>query len=82
MPGYVCTHQVYAPGARRPDMGTQNFIRFNLVSQTFDSNQLMTNDVFTSTASNQLTTQNGFLKFDSNRPTAKKKPKILAHINS
>ena len=40
------------------------FIRFNSVSESFDSIQLMTHNGFTRINSNQLTTQNGLPKFD------------------
>ena len=51
----------------------QFFIRFNSVSENFDSTQLMTHKGFTTIHSNKLTTQNGFLKFNSNRFTTQKK---------
>ena len=59
-------HQNLTP---TPDMGTtQNIFDSNqLVSEIFDSTQLMTHNGFTGIDSNQLTTQNGFLKIDSNR---------------
>ena len=55
------------------DMGTtQNIFSSQLVSESFDSTQLMTHNGFTGIDSNQLTTQNGFLKIDSNRFTTEK----------
>ena len=42
-------------------------VRINLVSESFDSTQLMTHNGFTGIDSSQLITQNGFLKVDSNR---------------
>ena len=60
------------------DMGTtQFFIRFNSVSERFDSNQLMTHNGFTRIDSDQLTTQNWFLNFDSNRLTSQKAFRIF-----
>ena len=58
------------------------FIRFNAVSETFDSIQLMTHNGFTRNHSNQLTTQNGFLKFDSNRLTTQRASSIFIRINT
>ena len=53
------------------------FIRFNLVSESSDSTQLMAHNGFTRIDSNQPTTQNGFLKYDSNRLTTHKTSRIL-----
>ena len=52
-------------------------IRINLVSESFDSTQLMTHNGFTEIDSNQLTTQNGFLKIDSNQLTTQKASRIF-----
>ena len=61
------------------DMGTtkKKLIRINLVSESFDSTQLMTHNGFTGIYSNQFTTQNGFLKIDSNQLTTQKAPRIF-----
>ena len=59
-------------------MGTTHFfIRFDLVSKSFDSIKLMTHNDFTGNDSNQLTTQNGSLKFDSQEAS-----RTLIQINS
>ena len=47
-------------------------IRFNSVSDSFESTQIMTHNCLTRLDSNPLTTQNEFLKFDSNRLTTSK----------
>ena len=52
-------------------------IRTNLVSESFDSTQLLTHNGFTGIDSYQLTTQNGFLKIDSNRLTTQKASRIF-----
>ena len=53
--------------------GYDSFLtRLNLVSESFDSTQLMTHSGFTRIDSNQLTAQSGFLKFDSNRLVTQK----------
>ena len=61
------------------DVGTTQifFIRINLVSESFDSTQLMTHNGFTGIDSNQLMTQNGFLKIDSNRLMTQKASRIF-----
>ena len=61
-------------------MGTTHFFNpFNLVSEIFDSTQLMTHNRYTRIDSNRPNglTQNGFLKFDSNRLTTQKASRIL-----
>ena len=43
-----------------------SFIRFNSVSESFDSTQLTIHNGFTGIDLNQIRTKNGILKFDSN----------------
>ena len=57
-------------------------IRFNSVSESFDSTQLMTHNGFSGLDLNQLTAQNGFLEFDLNRLTTQKASRILIEINN
>ena len=49
------------------------FVRFNLVSESFDSTQLRAHNGLKSIDSNAITTQNGFMKLDSNLLTTQKK---------
>ena len=50
-------------------MGTTQFfpIRFNSVSESFDSESTHGTQWLSNIDSNELTTENGFLEFDSNR---------------
>ena len=48
------------------------FIRFNSVSESFDSAQPMSHNGFTRLDSGQVMTQKSFLKIDSNRLTTQK----------
>ena len=53
-----------------PDMGTYDsffFIRFNSVSESFDSDASHDSQSLSRIDSNQLTTRNAFLEFNSNR---------------
>ena len=62
-----------------PDMDRLKIflIRINLVSESFDSTQLMTLNDFKGIDSSQLTTQNEFIKFDSSRLTTQKASRIF-----
>ena len=75
--GGMCPLRSPPPWLRHCMDTTHLFIRFNSVSGSFDSTQLMTHTAFTRIDSNQLTTQNEFLKFYSNRLMTQKASKIF-----